>query len=160
MSVEAIIFIAIGFILLFIEIFLIPSFGPIGVMGAILMGVGVAIAGYREGLRTAIIYAGVTVGLALPLCGIGFWLLPRTRIGRSLILHAGERSDSGFTASPEDLNLLVGKTGETTTKLRPAGIAIIDGRRVDVVTEGEFIESGKTVEVIKVEGNRVLVREK
>jgi len=159
MSVEAIILIALGFVLLFVEIFLIPSFGPVGVMGAVLMGIGVAIAGYREGIRVAVIYAGVTVGLALPMCGVGFWLLPKTRVGRSLILHTGERSDAGFTTSQEELNLLVGKVGRTVTKLRPAGIALIDGRRVDVVTQGEFIERDREVEVIKVEGNRILVRE-
>jgi len=104
MSVEAIILIALGFVLLFVEIFLIPSFGPVGVMGAVLMGIGVAIAGYREGIRAAVIYAGVTVGLALPMCGVGFWLLPKpvsadrlyfTRAkGVKLVLRRARRSST------------------------------------------------------------------
>ena len=53
---------------------------------------------------------------------------------------------------------LVGKRGEATTVLRPAGVAELDGRKVDVVTEGEFLPVGTPVEVLRVEGTRVVVR--
>jgi membrane-bound serine protease (ClpP class) len=55
--------------------------------------------------------------------------------------------------------LLIGRTGETITNLRPSGIALIDDQRVDVVAEGEFVGSGKEIVVVKVEGNRILVKE-
>jgi membrane-bound serine protease (ClpP class) len=54
--------------------------------------------------------------------------------------------------------LLLGKQGMTHTTLRPSGIAMIEGRRVDVVTEGVVLDAGVPVEVVKVEGNRVVVR--
>ena len=44
------------------------------------------------------------------------------------------------------------------TPLRPAGIAEIDGEKVDVVTEGEFLPVGTSVQVIKVNGRRIIVR--
>jgi membrane-bound ClpP family serine protease len=157
MSIAAIIIIAIGFILVFIEIFLIPGFGPVGVLGAALMAVGVAIAGYREGIQAAIVYAGVTVALALPLCAVAFWLMPRTKVGRSFILGAQEDGESGFRSSPDELARFVGKTGVALTPLRPAGITEVDGVRLDVVTQGEFVEKGKEIEIIKVEGGRIIV---
>jgi membrane-bound serine protease (ClpP class) len=154
----AIILIAIGFILVFIEIFLIPGFGPVGVLGAVLMAVGVAVAGYREGIRVAVIYAGITIGLALPLCAIGFWLMPKTRLGRSFILSTGENSEAGFKSIPAELDRFIGKTGVSLTPLRPAGIIDIDGVRLDALTRGDFIEKGKEIEVTKIEGRRIIVR--
>jgi membrane-bound serine protease (ClpP class) len=53
---------------------------------------------------------------------------------------------------------LVNQTGQTLTKLRPSGTAVINGKRVDVVSEGAFIDSGQSVKVISVEGLRVVVR--
>jgi membrane-bound serine protease (ClpP class) len=53
---------------------------------------------------------------------------------------------------------LVGQTGTAHTDLRPSGIATIGTRRVDVVTDGQWISSGAPVKVLEVEGNRVVVR--
>lgn len=61
-------------------------------------------------------------------------------------------------AQPPDAESLIGETGRALTELRPAGIAEIGGQRVDVVTEGEFIEEGATIEVTEAEGNRVVVK--
>lgn len=53
---------------------------------------------------------------------------------------------------------LLGKEGEAQTDLRPAGMVEIEGRRLDVVTAGELVEKSKRVRVVKVEGNRVVVK--
>lgn len=52
----------------------------------------------------------------------------------------------------------IGRVGRAATALRPSGTAWLDGERVDVVTEGEFVSAGTTVQVIKHEGSRVVVR--
>ena len=57
-----------------------------------------------------------------------------------------------------ELEALLGAIGEALSDLRPAGVARFGDRRVDVVTEGEFIPRGTPVRVIKVEGPRVVVR--
>lgn len=54
---------------------------------------------------------------------------------------------------------LLGKTGVALTALRPAGTAVLDGKRVDVVSDGAFVEKGGAVKVIAVEGLRVVVRQ-
>ena len=156
MSIAAIIFIAVGFILLCIEI-LIPGFGLIGIMGGVLMFVGVVIAGYMKGMWPAITYAGITIALSLVACVVGFWIMPKTRVGKAFILGVSEKRESGFRASPEELAKFTGKSGVTLTPLRPAGIMDIDGDRIDVVTRGEFIEKGEAVKVIEVEGSRIVV---
>ncbi|MFP4225359.1 MAG: NfeD family protein [Desulfobacterales bacterium] len=74
-------------------------------------------------------------------------------------LRKSLKKTDGVTSQSEKLGGYMGKTGTTVTNLRPAGTARIDGRRVDVVSRGEFIEKDKPVVVIAVEGNRVVVRE-
>jgi membrane-bound serine protease (ClpP class) len=53
---------------------------------------------------------------------------------------------------------LIGKTGKASTALHPAGIAQIQGERIDVVSEGELIDAGESISVVRVDGNRVVVR--
>lgn len=53
---------------------------------------------------------------------------------------------------------LLGRTGVALTTLRPAGTAELNGKRVDVVSEGGFIEKGQPVKVVRIEGLRVVVR--
>jgi membrane-bound serine protease (ClpP class) len=65
---------------------------------------------------------------------------------------------SGIKASaPESGRCWLGKRGTAASPLRPAGIAHIEGERVDVVSDGELIEAGEPVEVIRVDGNRIVV---
>ena len=53
---------------------------------------------------------------------------------------------------------MLGLEGEAITLLRPAGTIQIGDKRVDAVSEGEYIERGSRVKVITVEGGRVVVR--
>ncbi len=53
---------------------------------------------------------------------------------------------------------MLGKTGLAVGMLRPAGIAEMEGARVDVVSEGDYVEAGTSVRVVQVDGNRVVVR--
>jgi membrane-bound serine protease (ClpP class) len=58
----------------------------------------------------------------------------------------------------EDLQALDGKSGTTLTRCRPSGMAEIEGQRVNVVAEGTMLEAGIPIKVIRIEGNRVVVR--
>jgi membrane-bound serine protease (ClpP class) len=84
--------------------------------------------------------------------------LPRLPMARRLILSGGLGTVEGYaSAPPEDLQWL-GKRGHATSPLRPAGIATIDGKRVDVISEGDLIEPGQPIQVVRVDGNRIVVR--
>jgi membrane-bound serine protease (ClpP class) len=50
-------------------------------------------------------------------------------------------------------------SGVAITQLGPSGAAFINGKRVDVITEGALIDQGASVQVVAVRGMRVVVRE-
>jgi membrane-bound serine protease (ClpP class) len=84
--------------------------------------------------------------------------LPRLPFGKHLILETGLGAGEGYASPPETDRQLLGKSGIAILPLRPSGIADIDGERVDVVPDGEFIEAGAHIVVSRVDGNRIVVR--
>ena len=86
---------------------------------------------------------------------LGFKLLPKSPFTKFMVTE-GFSFEDGAAVDERDKDLL-GKRGVVEAPLRPAGAARIEGRRVDVVTRGEMIDSGAWVEVIGLSGNRVEV---
>jgi membrane-bound serine protease (ClpP class) len=76
-----------------------------------------------------------------------------------LILMRNLDEKSGYTTSDPDFSHLVGTSGVAMTDLRPSGTIVIDDKRYDVVTGGEFLDNGTEVRVVEVEGSKVVVRE-
>ncbi len=147
--------IIIGFLLILIEIFLVPGFNIFGVFGAVMVVLGIIFSYSKLSLAAANL---VLLG-SLIAAGVLVRIIVKSKSWRRIILDVQQDKAQGFHASPEHLAQLVGKTGIAYTPLRPAGIALIDDQKVDVMTEGGFVERNKAVEVILVEGNRVVVRE-
>src|SRR5262249_19173518 len=89
-----------------------------------------------------------------------FRYAPRTAFGRRLFL-SGPQDDETVANMPVNLELeqLRGRYGRTTSALRPAGVGELDGRRVDVLSEGALIEPGQWVRCIDVKAGKVIVRE-
>ena len=85
-------------------------------------------------------------------------LLPRLPFGRRLVLEGGLSAREGYASAPETDQGWLGKRGTAMSTLRPAGVADLGGQRVDVVSDGEFIEAGEPIEVTRVDGNRIVVR--
>lgn len=152
------ILIALGILLVFIEILILPGFGAAGVPGIIIFCVGIGMIWSESGPKMALIFTSIALIFVIPLAIILLSLIRETAIGKTFILDAAESSDQGYHAAPRELTALVGKSGKTITPLRPAGVALINGQRVDIVTQGEFVEPETEIEVIQVEGSRVVVR--
>ncbi|HSE91881.1 MAG TPA: NfeD family protein [Methylomirabilota bacterium] len=72
--------------------------------------------------------------------------------------HTALGAATGAVTAPEGDQRWLGMRGTTVSPLRPAGIADFGGERIDVVSRGEYIEAGQPIEVIRVEGNRIVVR--
>ncbi len=75
-------------------------------------------------------------------------------------LHATLSQADGVTSQPEDLKAYADKEGTTVTALHPAGIALIEGKRVDVVSSGEYIGKLVPIRVVAVTGNQIVVKKK
>lgn len=152
------ILIALGILLIFVEILILPGFGAAGVPGIILFCVGIGLIWAESGMTTALIYASVALIFVIPIAIIGLSLIRESPLGKTFILNASQKSEEGFQAAPQELTALVGKSGKAVSPLRPAGVGLINGQRVDIVTQGEFVEPEAEIEVIQVEGSRVIVR--
>ncbi len=161
---DIILFIA-GIILLALEIFVIPGFGITGISGIILIFLSIFLSltpggpffNY-ENISIAIVQlTGALVG-ALILVFLLAKFLPKTSVFNRLILADEEKADQGFVSYPSEKELL-GTEGVALTTLRPAGSAEFNGKRVDVVADWEYIEKGKKIKVLRVEGIKVVVKE-
>ena len=125
-----------GMGLIIVEVFL-PGFGLPGVAGIALVGVG-----------TIIAVLAVLIS----------WLLrsaAKGDMGKSkLFLHQKDE----LCDQQQDMQVFVGHEGKTLSVLRPSGIGDFDGVRLNVVTEGEFIENGTPIRIVRVEGGKIVVK--
>jgi membrane-bound serine protease (ClpP class) len=151
-----------GLFIIVVEV-LVPSGGLLG-LAAMVCLVGSLFCAYKtSGLAVAVL-AGIE-GICVPLViYLGFKILPRTSLGRRLILKppGAEGSDAetaqrAVASSGDRFDELLGREGVVVTALRPSGSVDFDGRRVSVVSDGEAISDGTRVRVIHIEGNRVVV---
>lgn len=145
-----------GFVLLFLEIFVIPGINIFGVLGFASLLTGIVYAYVRLGPGAAL-GLGAWTGLAT---AVLVWLVLRNRAWQRLVLHRGNTRQEGYSAAPAELAELAGQTGEALTPLRPSGRVRFGERIVDVVTEGNFIPRGAQVAVLQVVGSRVVVQER
>ena len=154
-TLPVVICLLVGLALLVIEMFT-PGFGLAGTLGiaSLLLSVVIRADSFAAGLWMLILVMAI-VGVMLLI-----FLRSATKgaISRSpLVLKDNLNSREGFLTT-EDLEYFVGKEGEALTVLRPSGMADFGGVKLDVVSEGEFIPARSKVEVIRVEGRRILVR--
>lgn len=149
------IWMAIGIALMAVEL-VVPG-GILGLIGycAFLWGVFVAL-----GEGTVALYAvlGLTA-LLIVLIIVFFNHFEKTWIGKLFTLGQRSTTKAGYVSN-DVLEDLAGKEGVAHTTLRPAGIAKIDGNLVDVVTEGDFIDAGSPIVVLRVVGGRNIVRKR
>jgi len=160
-----------GIVLLGIEIFIIPGFGIFGAGGIILMLMGVLVTLLRVPINNPLFIPEVHLAFPLVQTMISFIgaifliffvlkYLPQSHAMERVGMSLATSLDAGLGYTSHDTrtqNQLIGMTGRTSSPLRPGGIALIANQRIDVVTEGEFIEAGARIKVIKVEGMRVIV---
>jgi membrane-bound serine protease (ClpP class) len=160
---EELLVMAVGLSLLAAELLFIPGFGLAGILGITALLASLVMSMLGEGAAPTMILSAIgQVGIALLASVIILMLflraLPRFSIGRALVLQTELSTRKGFASAPESDNFWLGKSGIAATPLHPAGIAELEGHRVDVVSEGEPIDAGERILVTRVDGNRVVVR--
>lgn len=145
----------IGFILVIVEMFH-PGFGFPGISGAILLITGVCLT--AQNLIELLIMLIIIIAL---LCGALTVVLKsatKGRLSKILVLHEFQKKESGYIGN-DDLKYFLDREGTSTTMLRPSGTGDFQGIKLDVVSEGEFINKDSRIKIIEVQGRRIVVRE-
>lgn len=160
---EIILFVT-GVVLILVEIFVIPGFGIAGVSGIVCMigALYLSLVGQFETLTTSDFTGAATrLFFALLLTVVGAVIIarltPKTALWRGISLQPEQRRDEGYTVNVSYGEWL-GKTGTAHTDLRPAGVGEFGDRRLDVISEGEYIEKDTPIKIVRVEGYRLVVK--
>lgn len=154
-GMEAIILLILGIVLVIAEFFV-----PGGIVG--LLGIGCVVASlFMSGQDIG--NMSMSIGIAFLISLIASVILFKT-IGmekgflRHIILKDTTSTELGYVSTVNRLEL-IGLEGKTITPLRPSGSASFDDERLDVVSEGRFIQKEQAIKIVKVEGSRIVVRE-
>jgi membrane-bound ClpP family serine protease len=168
----AVLLFVLGLILIGLEVFLVPGLGITGISGIILVVVSLALATLvkkpettREWLDFGATLSTLGMSLlgAIALALVLAWYLPHIPYVNRLILVPPEPETEAMELEAAGVGAvgyvsLLGAIGEAATTLRPAGKARFGDAYVDVVAEGSYVPAGSRVQVIEIEGNRIVVK--
>ena len=145
----------IGLIGVLLELHVLPGHGVAGILGLLALLTAIVFAfGFPF-----VFVAAQSLAIAIALTAVVFWfaarLFPQNAFMHRIAFTGVQGKD--YVAAP-DRRALIGHAGFATSYLRPAGYAAINGQKVDVLTEGEFVAAGTPVVVTRVEGARIFVR--
>ena len=145
-----------GIVLLAIEIFVIPGFGITGILGilGIVAGIFMSFGINNIAQATLVVFVSLIADIILIIILARFIL--KSKGFKNIV--ALETDTAGYHSSVSYDNLL-GCEGITDTFFRPSGNIIINDKKYDAITEGEFINKGVKIKVILVEGNKIVIKE-
>lgn len=136
------------------ELHVVPGHGAPGVLGGALLLLSVLLAFGMPSIFVALQTVATAIVLTLILFYLATRIFPENAWIAKLTFAGAQGTDYVTSA---DYTTLAGKSGVAASYLRPAGVALIDGQRADVLTQGEFIPEGTPVRVTRVEGSRIFV---
>ena len=149
----ALILLGIGFILF--EVYLIPGFNVVGIIGLLVVIFGVGYGFSETGLVGGTLFMLGAIGA---IGGTFMWLWKSGAWDRFILATNLRRDENLIARESEDRARYLGEAGIAVTPLRPTGIVEIGGRRIEVMTEGEFIAAGSNVRVVALDRRRSFVR--
>lgn len=150
-----ILLILVGFGLIVAEVYLVPGFNIVGILGFLMILFAVGYVFVEEGL----LGGTLTLTSSLAFGGGLFYMLWKSGAWNRFILATSLKSDEQLVAREHEHRArYLGKSGVAVTPLRPTGVIEVDGERIEVVTEGEFIASGSRVRVVAMDRRRYFAR--
>ena len=161
-GLEEALLLGVGLALIAAEVLVIPGFGVAGIAGGIAVVLGLSLSMLGR-FPTKADYMGTIVAISLSILIVALVAfaavrhLPHSRSMSGILLKDSTSKETGYLSAPERADL-EGMEGVAATDLRPSGTAVIGDERVDVVTEGPWIEEGTRVVVMHAEGYRFVVR--
>lgn len=159
-----------GLSLVLIEVFVLPGFGVAGITGILFMLGGIVLATFDRIPQSSdewMLFGGRVsqfVGALVGAVFVAFIIarqLPNIPYANRLVLPppVDSPTDAPILPGAAEAAALLGAIGTSATPLRPAGMAQFGDKYIDVVTEGDFINSGARIQVIEIEGTRIVVKE-
>jgi membrane-bound ClpP family serine protease len=146
--------IIIGIMLLLLELLVIPGFGVTGILGIAAL-IGGIVLSYTTLGATA---GHLTLFLSLAGCGVALWIIMRTKTWNRLSLKTN--IDDKVDVLPEQKGIKAGDSGIALTRLAPMGKIRISNVDVEATSREGIINTGQTVEVVKVDGTKIIVKTK
>jgi membrane-bound ClpP family serine protease len=145
----------VGVVVIIAEI-IIPSGGILSIAALGVFGYSLFIVFNEISMTIGFSFVAADLILIPVLVIVGLKLLARSPVTLRKTLSRKE----GVSSQSSELESYVGMQGNAVTDLRPAGIAVINGKRVDVVTRGDYLEKDSAIIVTTVTGNQIIVRKK
>ncbi len=142
----------IGIIVIIAEIF-IPSLGVLAVIALAILSYSIYIVFTSISTTAGVVFTGLDIIIIPFIVVLGIKILAKS----PLSLKRELSKQNGVVSQKEKLETYINMKGTAVTDLRPAGMAQINSQRVDVVTDGEYIEADTPVIVTGVAGNRIVV---
>lgn len=144
-----------GLALIVAEVYLVPGFNVVGVLGLVLIVFAVGYtfteSGFLGGMLTLVgtVVAGASI----------FWFMWQSGAWDRFVLSTNLRQDEKVAASEtEQRTRFLGREGTALTPLRPTGVVEIGDERLEVMTEGEFIAAGSRIRIVAMDRRRYFVR--
>ena len=142
-------------VIVIIAEFILPSMGLLTAVALGLFGYSLYVVFTGVSTMTGFVFLVIDICLIPVLVVVGIKLLAASPV----TLRSSLAGNSGGRSQPPEWSRLVGVTGEAVTDLHPAGTALINRKRHDVVSQGSYISKGSVLVVVAVEGNRIVVKE-
>ena len=145
----------VGVLLIVVEVYLIPGFNVAGIAGAAVILFAVVLAFSDAGAMGGVVTLLAAVFLT---SGTFAWMWKSGAWDRFVLETNLKRDEDDVARESENRSRYLGRAGVALTPLRPTGVAEIDGDRIEVVTEGDFIASGSRIKVVAMDRRRYFVR--
>ena len=147
-----------GICLMIVELFM-PGFGLAGIIGLILSSVAVALTYQLYGITMALLVTLFVIIITVFCIAKAIRSYKKGRLSKtSMVLNEEETVENGYVAIKNNTQY-IGKTGITHTVLRPTGIIIVDGEKINAQSEGDYIEKNTPVVVTKIDGLSLIVKQ-
>ncbi len=146
-----IICVLVGIILMVVEVFM-PGFGIPGVSGFVLLVAGIVMTWIEYGAKVGLGMAVIVLALMGFLISISLRSVEEGRFSKSLVLHGTQEP-----TEDKDMQVLIGQQGTVITPLRPVGTAEFACGKLNVSSDGEYIEKGVKVRIERINGTTILV---
>lgn len=149
-----VVIIALAILLLTMEVAIVPGFTYFGILGILLLAVSTIYAFLNHSLVWALIILASSITVVIAFIT---WFFKKG-IHRGFSLKDKESKLIGYKSYKEDYEQFIGQSGIAHSTLRPAGFISINDSKLSAVSQGDYIEAGDKVTVIKVEGTKLIVK--